>query len=194
MASPHGSASSSANDCATIMVLWWKRHRTKVVLLLSGLVLLVATISRDMLFRSDLNMTDAIEVDGEVNKKKTPGYTTKKVTDSPAFKIEYDNCIVGAGLSGSVIAENYASQFGQTSLILEKRHHIAGNCFDYIDEETGILVSLFGAHLFHTKHDRVWGICPTFLRVGTLRTQSVGHGQWENCSYSCDYRYGEYFV
>ena len=105
---------------------------------------------------------DAIEVDGEENKKKTPGYTTKKVIDSPAFEKEYDNCIVGAGLSGSVIAENYASQFGQTSLILEKRHHIAGNCFDYIDKETGILVSLFGAHLFHTKHERVWDYVQRF--------------------------------
>ena len=99
---------------------------------------------------------EKINDDGEVNKKKTPGYTTKKVLDSPVFEKEYDNCIVGAGLSGSVIAENYATLLGQTSLILEKRHHIAGNCYDYIDEETGILVSLFGAHLFHTKHERVW--------------------------------------
>ena len=106
----------------------------------------------------------AIEVDGEVNKKKTPGYTTKKVLDSPVFEKEYDNCIVGAGLSGSVIAENCATLLGQTSLILEKRHHIAGNCYDYIDEETGLLVSLFGAHLFHTKHERVWEYVQRFSK------------------------------
>jgi UDP-galactopyranose mutase len=99
-----------------------------------------------------------------VNKKKTPGYTTKKVLDSPVFEKEYDNCIVGAGLSGSVIAENYATLLGQTSLILEKRHHIAGNCYDYIDEETGLLVSLFGAHLFHTKHERVWEYVQRFSK------------------------------
>ncbi|KAL9185769.1 hypothetical protein ACHAXT_003546 [Thalassiosira profunda] len=75
--------------------------------------------------------------------------------DDP-FAKEYDNCIVGAGLSGSVIAENYARHFGQTSLIIEKRNHIGGNCYDYIDEETGIRVNLFGAHLFHTRHERVW--------------------------------------
>jgi len=72
------------------------------------------------------------------------------------FSRGYDNCIVGAGISGSVIAERYASIYGQTSLIIEKRHHIGGNMFDYVDEDTGIRVSLFGAHLFHTKHERVW--------------------------------------
>ena len=81
---------------------------------------------------------------------------TFDATTSNPFDKEYDNCIIGAGLSGSVIAENYATKFGQTSLILEKRDHIGGNCYDYIDEETGIRVSLYGAHLFHTRHERVW--------------------------------------
>lgn len=81
--------------------------------------------------------------------------STSQTSDDP-FDKEYDNCIVGAGLSGSVIAENYATHFGQTSLIIEKRDHIGGNCFDYTDDDTGIRVSKFGAHLFHTKHERVW--------------------------------------
>jgi len=75
--------------------------------------------------------------------------------DDP-FAKKYDNCIVGAGLSGSVIAEQYATNLGQTSLIIEKRHHIGGNCYDYVDADTNILVNLFGAHLFHTRHERVW--------------------------------------
>ncbi|KAL3760729.1 hypothetical protein ACHAWU_003637 [Discostella pseudostelligera] len=81
---------------------------------------------------------------------------TSTTTTNPIFDKEYDNCIVGAGLSGSVIAENYANLFHKTSLIIERRDHIGGNCFDYIDKDTGIRVSLFGAHLFHTKHQRVW--------------------------------------
>ena len=68
----------------------------------------------------------------------------------------YDVCVVGAGLSGAVIAEQHASQLGKRSLIIEKRNHIGGNCYDYIDQETGILVNKYGAHLFHTKHYRVW--------------------------------------
>lgn len=69
---------------------------------------------------------------------------------------KYDVCIVGAGLSGAVIAERYASILQQNVLVLEKRNHIGGNCFDYVDDETNIRVSKYGAHLFHTYHRRVW--------------------------------------
>jgi len=68
----------------------------------------------------------------------------------------YDVCIAGAGLSGAVIAERYASQLDQRVIIVDKRDHIGGNCYDYIDEETGIRVSKYGAHLFHTTSSRVW--------------------------------------
>ena len=65
-----------------------------------------------------------------------------------------DIVIIGAGISGSVLAERYAN-LGKKVLIIEKRDHIAGNCYDYIDEN-GILVSKYGAHLFHTNEEDVW--------------------------------------
>ncbi|MDN3724139.1 UDP-galactopyranose mutase [Aequorivita sp. SDUM287046] len=65
-----------------------------------------------------------------------------------------DILIIGAGISGSVLAERYANS-GKKVLILEKRDHIAGNCYDYIDDN-GILVSKYGAHLFHTNFEDVW--------------------------------------
>ena len=68
----------------------------------------------------------------------------------------YDVCIIGAGLSGAVIAEQYASQLGKTSLIIEKRDHIGGNVYDFVDPDTNILVNKYGAHLFHTQYYRVW--------------------------------------
>lgn len=65
-----------------------------------------------------------------------------------------DILIIGAGISGSTLAERYAAA-GKKVLILEKRNHIAGNCYDYHDEN-GILVSKYGAHLFHTNDKEVW--------------------------------------
>lgn len=65
-----------------------------------------------------------------------------------------DILIIGAGISGAVLAERYAS-IGKKVLIIEKRNHIAGNCYDYIDQN-GILVSKYGAHLFHTNEESVW--------------------------------------
>lgn len=62
--------------------------------------------------------------------------------------------IVGAGISGCVLAERYANA-GKKVLILEKRKHIGGNCFDYTNKY-GIRVSKYGAHLFHTNDKEVW--------------------------------------
>ena len=68
---------------------------------------------------------------------------------------DYDVVVVGAGLSGAVMAHLFATYSRQRVLVVEKRNHIAGNCFDYVNE-VGIRVSLYGAHLFHTKHLEVW--------------------------------------
>ena len=65
-----------------------------------------------------------------------------------------DILVVGAGISGAVIAERYAS-IGKKVLVVDKRPHIAGNCYDYVDEN-GILMSKYGAHLFHTNDESVW--------------------------------------
>lgn len=65
-----------------------------------------------------------------------------------------DILVVGAGISGAVIAERYAS-LGKKVLVIDKRPHIAGNCYDYVDEN-GILMSKYGAHLFHTNDESVW--------------------------------------
>jgi UDP-galactopyranose mutase len=64
--------------------------------------------------------------------------------------------IVGAGLSGAVMAERHANLLNHRVLIVETREHIGGNVYDYIDEESGLRVSKYGAHLFHTKSDEVW--------------------------------------
>lgn len=70
-------------------------------------------------------------------------------------KERYDILVVGAGLSGSVIAERFAEDKNLKVLIIDKRDHIGGNCYDFIDEN-GILMNKYGAHLFHTKYEDVW--------------------------------------
>ncbi|EKD32416.1 MAG: hypothetical protein ACD_77C00103G0027 [uncultured bacterium] len=71
------------------------------------------------------------------------------------IKEKYDLLIVGAGISGAVLAERFASQNNAKVLIIDKRDHIGGNCYDFIDEN-GILMNKYGAHLFHTNDEDVW--------------------------------------
>jgi UDP-galactopyranose mutase len=73
-----------------------------------------------------------------------------------------DFLIVGAGLSGAVIAERIANILDKKVIVIEKRDHIAGNCYDYIDKDTGIRISKYGPHFFHTNDEGVWNYINRF--------------------------------
>lgn len=62
----------------------------------------------------------------------------------------FDYLIVGAGFAGSVLAERLASVANKKVLIIDQRNHIAGNAYDYYNEE-GILIHKYGPHIFHTN-------------------------------------------
>ncbi len=66
----------------------------------------------------------------------------------------YDSIVIGAGVAGSVIARELAERGNRRVLVLEKRGHIAGNCYDCPDEH-GVLIHLYGPHIFHTSIRRV---------------------------------------
>ena len=63
--------------------------------------------------------------------------------------------VVGAGLAGSVVAEHIARVLKKNVLIIEQRHHIGGNTYDYYNDD-GILIHSYGPHIFHTNNNRVW--------------------------------------
>lgn len=65
-----------------------------------------------------------------------------------------DYIIVGSGLAGVIMAERIATQLNKKVLIIEKRNHIGGNCYDFKDENN-ILVHKYGPHLFHTDNKEV---------------------------------------
>lgn len=62
---------------------------------------------------------------------------------------KYDVIIAGAGYAGSTAARVLAEN-GKKVLILEKRDHIGGNAYDYIDENQ-VRRHEYGPHLFHTS-------------------------------------------
>lgn len=73
----------------------------------------------------------------------------------------FDYIIVGSGLAGSTIAERIANVLNKRVLIVEKRNHIGGNCFD-VKDENGIIVHKYGPHLFHTDNKKVFDYLSNF--------------------------------
>ncbi|MCL6707224.1 UDP-galactopyranose mutase [Pseudomonas sp. R2.Fl] len=62
---------------------------------------------------------------------------------------------VGAGLSGAVIGRTLA-EAGYEVEVFDTRSHIAGNCHTERDADTGVMVHVYGPHIFHTDDAEVW--------------------------------------
>jgi UDP-galactopyranose mutase len=63
--------------------------------------------------------------------------------------------VVGAGFSGAVIARELALS-GWKVTVFDVRNHVAGNCHTQRDRETGVMIHVYGPHVFHTSNEEVW--------------------------------------
>ncbi len=63
--------------------------------------------------------------------------------------------MVGAGLSGAVIGRALAED-GHEITIVDSRDHIGGNCHTQRDADTGVMIHVYGPHIFHTDDEEVW--------------------------------------
>jgi UDP-galactopyranose mutase len=90
----------------------------------------------------------------------------------------FDYLIIGAGFSGSVLAERLASQLDASVLLVDRRPHIGGNAYDFYNNE-GILVHKYGPHIFHTNAKKVFDYLSQFTewRPYEHRVQSSVDGQ-----------------
>ncbi|SES39155.1 UDP-galactopyranose mutase [Tranquillimonas rosea] len=86
--------------------------------------------------------------------------------------------MVGAGLSGAVIARRLA-EAGHRATVIDARPHIAGNCHTERDPETGVLVHVYGPHIFHTDDAEVWDYVTRFetFRPYKNRVKTTARGE-----------------
>lgn len=63
--------------------------------------------------------------------------------------------IIGAGFSGATLAHKIATELNQEVLVIDKKEHLAGNCYDYKDKNN-IMIHKYGSHIFHTSNEKVW--------------------------------------
>ncbi|MBI1918305.1 MAG: NAD(P)-binding protein, partial [Planctomycetes bacterium] len=63
---------------------------------------------------------------------------------------DIDLLVAGAGPAGCTVAERAASVLGWKVLVVDRRDHLAGNCFDSC-HRNGVLVHNYGPHFFRTN-------------------------------------------
>lgn len=75
--------------------------------------------------------------------------------------------VVGAGFSGAVVARELA-EAGHSIEVFESRDHVAGNCHTR-RHESGVMVHVYGPHIFHTQYVRVWNYVRRFATFKPYR-------------------------
>lgn len=75
------------------------------------------------------------------------------------MKEHYNILLVGAGIYNATLAYYFIKQ-GKSVLVIEKRHHIAGNC--YTERKENIDIHVYSSHIFHTSNKKVWDFITQF--------------------------------
>ncbi|MCR5623930.1 MAG: UDP-galactopyranose mutase [Lachnospiraceae bacterium] len=86
--------------------------------------------------------------------------------------MQYDYLIVGAGLYGAVCAHELKKR-GARVLVIDKRNHVAGNI--YTEDDNGIQVHRYGAHIFHTNDKEVWEYVNSFVEFNRYTNSPIAN-------------------
>ena len=78
--------------------------------------------------------------------------------------------VVGAGFTGAVVARGLAER-GHRITVIDERAHVAGNCHTRRDPETGVMLHVYGPHIFHTDDAEVWAFINRHCRMMPYRHQ-----------------------
>ena len=87
--------------------------------------------------------------------------------------------IIGAGFSGTVLANQLVKSTDCIIDIWDERNHIAGNCHTERDAETGIMVHEYGPHIFNTDKKEIWDFVNSLgeFRPYVHRVKAMSNGK-----------------
>ena len=92
--------------------------------------------------------------------------------------LESDVIIVGGGPVGCVLANKISNELNMNCLIIEKRNHIAGNCYDTHNSK-GLLYHKYGPHYLRFKNKKILKYLSKFTKwiPGNYIVKSVVNGK-----------------
>ncbi len=86
--------------------------------------------------------------------------------------MQYDYLIVGSGLFGATFA-HLAHRAGKRCLVIDKRPQLGGNI--YCEQNHGINVHKYGAHIFHTDSRECWDFINRFAEFNRYTNSPVAY-------------------
>ncbi len=111
----------------------------------------IAGLSWDKTWQRMVERIEAAAANNGANPRTVPPHRLPVAVAARPF----DYLIVGAGFSGSVLAERLAAGSGKRVLVVDRRGHIGGNAYDCYNDD-GILIHRYGPHIFHTNAERIF--------------------------------------
>ncbi|HEY0041879.1 MAG TPA: UDP-galactopyranose mutase [Flavisolibacter sp.] len=87
--------------------------------------------------------------------------------------------VVGAGFSGAIIANELATKMNCSVDVIDERTHIGGNCYTERDQETNVMVHIYGPHIFNTDRKDIWDYVNSLIELVPYinRVKAVYNGQ-----------------
>jgi UDP-galactopyranose mutase len=89
--------------------------------------------------------------------------------------MKWDVLVIGSGLAGSTAARLLAEK-GKKVIVVEKRCHIGGNCYD-LKDITGIKVHKYGPHIFHTNNKHIWDFVNSFSKFNNFQHRVLSYAE-----------------
>ena len=87
-------------------------------------------------------------------------------------KEHYNILLVGAGLFNAVLAHHFVKQ-GKSVLVIEKRNHIAGNC--YTERKENIDIHCCGPHVLHANNKKTRDFITQFGEFNTFQLNTIAN-------------------
>lgn len=74
---------------------------------------------------------------------------------------DFDLLVCGGGPVGCTVANRAANLLGWKVLVIDRRHHLAGNCYDE-NHSSGVMIHRYGPHYFRTNNEDLFNFLSQF--------------------------------